>query len=82
MTVRNKVKEYVSKIPDPVKPHQTISAYRFWQMTGLARATAYRVYNDPTYVPTGDVLDAICSTFQEQPGVFLVWTPSDSTNAA
>ncbi len=50
-----------------------ISRYRFWQDTQLGRDTAYRLCNDPTYIPTGGVLDKICSTYKIQPGEFLEW---------
>ena len=50
-----------------------ISRYRFWQDTQLGRDTAYRLCNDPTYIPTGGVLDKICSAYKIQPGEFLEW---------
>jgi len=50
-----------------------MTRYRFWQETGLGRDTAYRLYNDPTYIPTGQVLNKICSTYKIQPGEFLEW---------
>ena len=50
-----------------------ISRYRFWQDTSLGRDTAYRLYNYPSYIPTGAVLDKICSTYKMQPGEFLEW---------
>lgn len=53
--------------------HRGISRYRFWQDTKLGRDTAYRLCNDPTYIPTGAVLDKICSTYRLQPGEFLEW---------
>ncbi len=56
-----------------------MTRYRFWQETGLGRDTAYRLYKDPTYIPTGQVLDKICSTYKMQPGEFLEWR-DDSQN--
>lgn len=50
-----------------------ITRYRFWQDTQLGRDTAYRLCNDPSYIPTGNVLDKICSTYKIQPGEFLEW---------
>ena len=50
-----------------------ISRYRFWQDTQLGRDTAYRLCNDPTYIPTGAVLEKICSAYKLQPGEFLEW---------
>lgn len=40
-----------------------ISRYRFWKQTGLDRATAYRLYNDPTYIPSDSVLEKICKAY-------------------
>ncbi|BAY50477.1 hypothetical protein SAMD00079811_81060 (plasmid) [Scytonema sp. HK-05] len=57
-----------------------ISRYRFWQDTGLGRDTAYRLCNDPTYIPTGGVLDKICATYKVQPGELLTWVPDDCSN--
>ncbi len=56
-----------------------ITRYRFWQDTQLGRDTAYRLCNDPTYIPTGSVLDKICSAYKIQPGEILIWH-EDKTN--
>ncbi len=40
-----------------------ISRYRFWKQTGLDRATAYRLYNDPSYIPSEPVLEKICKAY-------------------
>lgn len=40
-----------------------MSRYRFWKQTGLDRATAYRLYNDPTYIPSDPVLEKICKAY-------------------
>lgn len=61
----NKIYEFIQ--------NRGISRYRFWQDTQLGRDTAYRLCNDPTYIPTGNVLDKICSTYKMQPGDFLEW---------
>lgn len=50
-----------------------ISVYRFRQNTGIGQRTAYDLYNDPTKVPSGDVLDKICSAYGIQPGEILHW---------
>jgi DNA-binding Xre family transcriptional regulator len=63
------------------KSHQTaagsknITRYRFWQDTGLSRATAYRLCDDPTYIPTGEVIEKICRAHEWQPGEFIVYKP-------
>lgn len=65
----NQIKEFIDK--------RGISRYRFWQDTGLGRDTAYRLCNDRTYIPTGNVLDKICGTYRVQPGELLVWMADD-----
>ncbi|WP_431192511.1 helix-turn-helix domain-containing protein [Stenomitos frigidus] len=80
--MRNRVKEFLDKTPDPVTGKDKTSAYRFWKLTGLARDTAYKLYNNPDYVPGGEVLDAVCRFYKQQPGEFLVWSPDDETAAS
>jgi hypothetical protein len=46
---------------------QGVTRYRFWQDTGLSRATAYRLCDDPAYIPTGDVIEKICRAYNWQP---------------
>lgn len=69
MTVQNRIKKFIDE--------RGISRYKLWQETKLGRDTAYRLCNDPTYVPTGNVLDKLCATYRVQPGEFLVWIPDD-----
>lgn len=78
----NRIKEFLDGLPDSVtgKPHT--SAYRFWQDTQLSRSTAYRLYNDGSYIPTGDVLDKICSKYKIKPGLILDWEPDDEPQTA
>ena len=78
--MRNKIKEFLERRPDSVTGKPGTSAYRFWKETNLSRPTAYRLVADPTYIPSGDVLDKICNTYQVQPGELLVWTPIDDTD--
>lgn len=73
----NRIKEFLSTCPDSVTGKPLTSAYRFWQDTQLSRSTAYRLYNDPSYIPTGDVLEKICSSYRIKPGVILDWEPND-----
>lgn len=79
MTVRNRIKEFLDQRPDPVTGKSGTSAYRFWKETSLSRPTAYRLVADPTYIPSGDVLDKICSTYHVQPGELLVWFAGEDT---
>ncbi len=78
--MRNKIKEFLERRPDSVTGKPGTSAYRFWKETNLSRPTAYRLVADPTYIPSGDVLDKICNTYQVQPGELLVWTPINDTD--
>lgn len=54
-----------------------ITPYRFWHDTGISRVTAYKLYNEPTYIPGADVLVKICDTYKIQPGAILVWLSDD-----
>lgn len=77
MTVLNRIKEFLDNRPDPVSGTEYTSPYRFWQDTGIGRDTAYRMYNDSTYIPTSKALNKICSAYKIQPGAFLLWEPDD-----
>lgn len=74
----NRIKEFLDARPDPISGTEYTSAYRFWQETGIGRDTAYRMYNDSTYIPTSKVLNKICNTYKIQPGSFIVWEPEDT----
>lgn len=69
MGVRNTIKELVDS--------RGLTVYQFRQQTGLAKATAYRLYRNPDYVPTGDILKAICRTYGVQPGDILKYEPDE-----
>lgn len=78
----NRIKEFLDARPDPISGTEYTSAYRFWQETGIGRDTAYRMYNDSTYIPTSKVLNKICNTYRIQPGSFIVWEPDDELGTA
>ena len=71
----NRIKELLDNRPDPVSGTGKTTPYRFWQDTGVGRDTAYRMYNDPTYIPTSSALNKICEAYKIQPGDFLAWEP-------
>lgn len=77
----NRIKEFLDNRPDPISGAEYTSPYRFWQDTGVGRDTAYRMYNDPTHIPTSKALNKICSAYKIQPGTFLVWEPDDESQA-
>lgn len=65
----------MKNLVQPFLDTQGITPYRFWHDTGISRVTAYKLYNDATYIPGADVLVKICDRYKIQPGVILVWTP-------
>jgi DNA-binding Xre family transcriptional regulator len=67
MTVRNRITELLKE-----RGH---TAYKFWQVTGLARATAYRLAAEQDYIPTGDILNKVCKHYGVQPGDILYYVP-------
>jgi DNA-binding Xre family transcriptional regulator len=69
MATKNRLMELLNQ--------QGTTRYRFWQDTGLSRATAYRLCDDPTYIPTGDVIEKICRAYGWQPGDFIVYEPDE-----
>jgi Cro/C1-type HTH DNA-binding domain len=79
MTMLNRIKEFLDNRPDPISGASQTSPYRFWQDTGIGRDTAYRMYNDPTYIPTSGALNKICEAYRMQPGDFLCWVPDSAS---
>lgn len=73
MAVINTVKQFVDS--------RGITVYQFRKETGIAQATAYRLYNNSHEIPRGDVLSAICQTYRIQPGELLRWVADDSVDS-
>ena len=69
--VRNEVRRLIDQ--------RGITRYRFWQDTGLNRGTAYRLYDDPSYIPGGDVMDTIAKVYGWQPGAYVIYIPDEVT---
>lgn len=46
--------------------------YQFWKDTGLAQNTAYRLCDDPTYIPGATVMDKLFVAYGWQPGDYLI----------
>jgi DNA-binding Xre family transcriptional regulator len=67
VTVVNKIQEFINS--------KNISKYKFMKDTGVAQRTAYDLCNNPTQLPSPDVLRKICNTYQIQPGEILEWLP-------
>lgn len=70
MAIRNRIKELVDA--------KGKSRYRFWKDVGVSQNTAYALYDDPTQIPTGEVMDKICRAYGIQPGDFLIFTPDET----
>lgn len=69
MPMKNRVKEFVDS--------RELTVYQFWKKTGISRTTAYALYNDAEQYPGKNVMDAICMTFNVQPGELLAWAPAE-----
>ncbi|MEM9543127.1 MAG: helix-turn-helix transcriptional regulator [Cyanobacteria bacterium P01_E01_bin.42] len=63
MPTRNTIKELLEEKGD--------TPYRFWKKTGLSQNTAYRLHDDPSYIPGGDVMAKIFEAYGWQPGDYL-----------
>jgi DNA-binding Xre family transcriptional regulator len=57
---------------------------RYWLMKkgGFTQKTAYRLYDDPKYIPGGDVLDALCKLLNVGAGDVLEYIPDDQAATA
>jgi DNA-binding Xre family transcriptional regulator len=65
MPMRNKIKQFLDT--------KGITRYQFRKDTGIAQRTAYDLYDKPEQIPSGTVLEKICSTYKIQPGTLLEW---------
>lgn len=60
---KNKIKELLDS--------KQITRYQFWKDTGLAQNTAYRLYDDSSYIPGSSVMYKIYLAYSWQPGIYL-----------
>jgi DNA-binding Xre family transcriptional regulator len=53
---------------------------RYWLMRAgrFTQKTAYRLYDDPEYIPGGEVLDTLCRVLGVQPGDLLEYVPDQA----
>jgi DNA-binding Xre family transcriptional regulator len=74
MAMRNRVKTLLDER----------SKTRYWLMKagGFTQKTAYRLYDDPDYIPGGDVLDALCKLLGVGPGDVLEYIPDEEVSAS
>lgn len=54
-----------------------MSAYAFRERIGVSPTTAYGLVNNPSRIPSGVVLGAICREFKTQPNEILEWVPEN-----
>ncbi|MBW4511737.1 MAG: helix-turn-helix transcriptional regulator [Scytonematopsis contorta HA4267-MV1] len=64
-TVKNRIKQLIDS--------RSETRYKFWKKTGLAQNTAYRLYDDPEYIPGKEVIEKICFVYDWIPGDFIVY---------
>lgn len=57
------------------------TSYRFAKDVGIPQSTALRLFNNPDAYPSKETQDAICKTYNAQPGDFLAYIPDDHRNA-
>ncbi len=57
MAMKNKLKQFVEK--------RGITAYKLSKQTGLPLNTVYRLVNNPSQVPSGEVMDAILNQYSD-----------------
>jgi len=71
----SEVKGFLTNKVKPFLESRGMSAYQFIKDTGIAPATGYKLAKSSSYLPGIRVLEAICDTYQIQPGDILEWTP-------
>ena len=56
---------------------QSLSRYRLWKDTKLNRETAYRLYDDPDYIPSKMVMEKLWEVYKWQPAQYIVCVPEN-----
>jgi len=57
MKVLNRLKEFADT--------RELTAYALWKATTLSEPTVYRLYKDPSLIPSGKVLEGLAVAFPE-----------------
>lgn len=57
MKVINRIKEFADS--------RGLTAYALWKATNLSEPTVYRLYKDPTLIPSGKVLEGLAEAFPD-----------------
>ncbi len=58
-----------------------ITRYRFWQDTKLNRETAYKLIDDPSYIPGKDVMEKIAKIYGWTPAQYIDYLPEEETSS-
>lgn len=67
----------------PFLQSKGITPYRFQRDVAIAQRTAYDLYNNPTQLPSSNVLSKICDAYRIQPGEIIEWIdPSQNLTPA
>ena len=70
----NRIKEFADS--------RGLTAYALWKATTLSEPTVYRLYNDPTLIPSGKVLEGFAVAFPDSsPNDWLKFDSGDRTIA-
>ncbi|MGL5922213.1 helix-turn-helix domain-containing protein [Chroococcidiopsis sp.] len=59
-----------------------ITRYQFWKETEFNKATAYRLYDEPEYIPGREVMERIAEVYGWEPKEYIVYIPNDLANLA
>jgi hypothetical protein len=58
---------------------QSLTRYRLWKDTKLNRETAYRLHDDPDYIPSKAVMECLWKTYRWQPAQYIFCIPEELT---
>ena len=67
--IRNNIKSLMDS--------QGLTRYRLWKDTKLNRETAYRLYDDPDYIPSKAVMESLWQTYKWQPAQYIFCVPDE-----
>jgi len=59
-----------------------VSSFKLSKSSDISPTTTRKIYSDPTYIPSPDVLEKICITLDIQPGDILRIGPKLETSVA
>ncbi|PSB05551.1 XRE family transcriptional regulator [Pleurocapsa sp. CCALA 161] len=54
-----------------------LSRYRLWKDTGFNRETAYRLYDDPDYIPSKTIMEKLWEIYRWQPAQYIICIPEE-----